>query len=50
MYHAELPGEDMSSDKALGLVRKCIAAWVVAAMVIDLPNTERTKPQGEGEE
>jgi phenylalanine-4-hydroxylase len=45
MYQTEFPREDMSSHKALAQARKRITTWIVAAMVTDLSDKERDKPE-----
>jgi AcrR family transcriptional regulator len=49
MYQVAFPGEDISSDISLARARERITAWVVAAMVVDLPDSEKAEPQAGGE-
>jgi AcrR family transcriptional regulator len=45
MYQMELPGEDVSSAAALARARERLVAWVVSAMMDDLPESEKANPK-----
>ncbi len=43
LYQVMLPGEEVSSERALSRAREHIVAFIVAGMMVDLPQTRRER-------